>query len=319
MVKILQRCRAHGLSVVLDAHQDVWSRWTGGDGAPAWTLEKVGFRLDALDASGAALTQQHWQDENQRYPKMVWNSNNARLAAGTMWTLFFAGNDFAPQTFIDGEPVQEYLQSHFVNALAVVAQAVKDEPAVVGFDILNEPSVGFVGVHDVRDIGPNKYYVGWRVAPWEAMQNGAQETVTVHYFSSFMFLDGKRSLNTDKVCAWRDGPTSCVWYQNGVWEMDASGKPRLLKPFHFSNKPGGGEINFLQEYGMPFWRKTAAAIRRHIPDAIIFAEPILDMTDPSKEQKPDLSDEDVGPGYVWAPHYYDGMSKYTLFSNLHRP
>lgn len=140
---------------------------------------------------------------------------------------------------------------------------------------------------------------------------GAQQTCTVDYFSSFMYFDGQKKLNEDKVCAWRDGPTSCVWHQNGVWEMDLSGTPRLLKPFHFAAKPKTGDpIDFLQDYGMPFWRKAAAAIRTHMPDAIMFVEPILDMTDPSKEQKPALSDEDVGPGYVWAPHYYDGMSKY---------
>jgi hypothetical protein len=94
--------------------------------------------------------------------------------------------------------------------------------------------------------------------------------------------------------------------------MDASGTPRLLKPFHFATNPKTGQaIEFLQDYGIPFWRKATAAIRTHIPDAIIFCEPVLDMTDPSKEQKPILSDEDVGPGCVWAPHYYDGMTLMT--------
>jgi aryl-phospho-beta-D-glucosidase BglC (GH1 family) len=71
-----------------------------------------------------------------------------------MWTLFFAGNDFAPKTMIDDMPVQDYLQSHFLGAMSKVAETLKDSPNVLGFDILNEPSVGFVGVQDVRDIGP---------------------------------------------------------------------------------------------------------------------------------------------------------------------
>jgi hypothetical protein len=309
---IIKRCADHGISVFIDLHQDVWSRWTGGDGAPAWTLEKVGFALDKLDASGAALTHQNL--ENGPYPKMVWNSNNARLAAGTMWTLFFAGNDFAPNTLIGTEPVQSYLQRHFIAAIGKVAEKLKDEPNVVGFDILNEPSVGFVGVDDVRDIGPNMYYIGWRVDPWSAMQMGAGETCSVDFFSSFMHLEKKkRELNTENVCAWTNGPTSCVWHQNGVWKMDEStGKPRLLKPFYFAKNPRTGfPINFIQSYGVPFWLSAAKTIRTHIPDAIIFAEPILDMTEPSKEHRPVLSDEQVGPGYCYAPHYYDGMTLMT--------
>jgi len=154
---VVQKCSSHGISVFIDFHQDVWSRWTGGDGAPAWTLEKVGFNLDTLDDSAAALTQQNCTSDE--YPKMVWNSNNARLAAGTMWTLFFAGNDFAPKTFIDGLPVQEFLQSHLLAAMSKVAETLRNERNVLGFDILNEPSVGFVGVKDVRDIGPVSHCV----------------------------------------------------------------------------------------------------------------------------------------------------------------
>ena len=48
--KILLCAEQHGVSVFLDPHQDVWSRWTGGDGAPAWTLEKLGMDLDKIDA-----------------------------------------------------------------------------------------------------------------------------------------------------------------------------------------------------------------------------------------------------------------------------
>lgn len=306
---MMEKCATHGISVFVDFHQDVWSRWTGGDGAPAWTLEKVGFDLSKLDDSAAALTQQHC--DPSEYPKMVWNSNNARLAAGTMWTLFFAGSDFAPKTMIDGLPVQEYLQSHFLGAMAQVAEALKDSPNVIGFDILNEPSVGFVGVQDVRDIGPNSYYVGWRVDPWSAIQMGAGETCTVDYFSSFMYLDGKRDLNTSKTVAWKNGPSSCVWLENGVWKLK-DGKPQLLRPFHFAKNPSTGtDIDFLNDYGIPFWKKCSTTIRQHISNAVIFVEPILDMTDPSKEESPVLSDEEVGAGYVWASHYYDGMTLMT--------
>ena len=50
--------------------------------------------------------------------QMVWGTNYQRLAAATMFTLFFAGDRYAPNSFIDGVPVQEYLQSHYLGAMA---------------------------------------------------------------------------------------------------------------------------------------------------------------------------------------------------------
>ncbi|MCL2192642.1 MAG: glycoside hydrolase family 5 protein, partial [Treponema sp.] len=41
--KVLDLAAKKGISVFIDPHQDVWSRWTGGDGAPAWTLERLGM------------------------------------------------------------------------------------------------------------------------------------------------------------------------------------------------------------------------------------------------------------------------------------
>eukprot|EP00985_Skeletonema_marinoi_P034010 scaffold42821_cov256-Skeletonema_marinoi.AAC.1 len=44
---ILEKANEYNIQIYIDPHQDVWSRWTGGDGAPLWTLEKVGFDLYA--------------------------------------------------------------------------------------------------------------------------------------------------------------------------------------------------------------------------------------------------------------------------------
>jgi hypothetical protein len=76
---------------------------------------------------------------------MHWGLNYLRLASATMWTLFWAGNDLAPETKVDGEPVQDWLQGHYFKAMAKVAETLKNEPNVLGFDSLNEPSPGWVG------------------------------------------------------------------------------------------------------------------------------------------------------------------------------
>jgi len=312
LVLVVRRCGDFGISVFVDFHQDAWSRWTGGDGAPAWTLLETGFNLENLEASGAAVTEQL---SEAKLPKMVWNSNNQRLAGATMWTLFYAGNDFAPKTEIQGEPAQEFLQAKFCGVLARVAKALKNEPNVIGFDILNEPHDGYVGIPDMRDISENKFYIGWRVTPWDAIRAGAGETIRVPFFGSFLELFGYRSLNTKKVSAWTD-PSKDVWLRNGVWmPRGTNGKPRLLKPHYFSKHPQTGrKIDFLKDYGVPFWKRASKAIRAEMPDAIIFAEPVLNMRDPMAFEKPEIDDAEIGSGYVWAKHWYDGLTLITKTS-----
>ena len=87
--EIALRAGRHGLHLFVDPHQDMWSRFAGGDGAPGWTLEAVGFDLTQLAATGAAVLHQLYEGP---FPRMIWPSNASKLAAATMFTLFFAGN-----------------------------------------------------------------------------------------------------------------------------------------------------------------------------------------------------------------------------------
>ncbi len=68
--KILLIADKEGISVFIDPHQDVWSRWTGGDGAPAWTLEKLGMNPDNCDICSAAITRQRYAlyHKSKKYP-----------------------------------------------------------------------------------------------------------------------------------------------------------------------------------------------------------------------------------------------------------
>ena len=168
--KLVRKADEYGINVFIDPHQDVWSRYTGGSGAPQWTLEKVGFNVRTLHKSGAAFVHQEWAgagrgggsggggggdgdgNNSRPLPGQVWGHNYARAASATMFSLFFGGRDFAPNLMIDGVNVQDYLQNKYCRAMAEVAHALKNENNVVGFDTLNEPNNGFIGFDDLNDV-----------------------------------------------------------------------------------------------------------------------------------------------------------------------
>lgn len=148
--QIARKANKYGINLFIDPHQDVWSRFTGGDGAPLWTLEKAGFDATRFSEAGAAIVHNIHGDP---FPKMIWPTNESKLGAATMFTLFFGGNDFAPLTQVDGIAIQEYLQDHYVNAVKQLALKLKGLPNVIGFDTLNEPEAGYIGLDNPDTLG----------------------------------------------------------------------------------------------------------------------------------------------------------------------
>src|SRR5262245_48261411 len=144
---IAARAGDFGLDLYIDPHQDMWSRFSGRARAPGWTPEAVGLDPGKLAATGAAVV--HALHEGP-LPRMIWPSNETRLASATMFSLFFAGSRFAPATRIAGEPAQEFLQRHYIGAIQRLAERLRDLPHVVGYDTLNEPSRGYLGWPDLR-------------------------------------------------------------------------------------------------------------------------------------------------------------------------
>lgn len=138
VVQILLKAKEYGFRAFIDPHQDVWSRFTGGSGAPLWTLETVGFAPNNFAKCYAALVQSSTSDPSE-FPKMIWPTNYWKLACATMFTLFFAGGTFAPKFMVEGVNIQEYLQTHYMNAIAELAKAIKRTPGleddvVLGYD-----------------------------------------------------------------------------------------------------------------------------------------------------------------------------------------
>jgi len=145
--------------------------------------------------------------------------------------------------------------------------------------------------------------------------SGVPQEVAVWKLGAVSFRRaGTQLVNGARRRAWREG-CDCVWRENGVWDFDAAGAPRLLRPNHFS-EVRSTRVDFGRDYLQPFARRFTAAIRAVDPRALIFLEP-----EPG-HLGPPWSAEDTGD-VAFAPHWYDGhvlMSKQfspLLAANAH--
>ncbi len=295
--EVVEMAGEYGFYVYIDPHQDAWSRMTGGDGAPGWTLEAVGFDLKTLDASEAAITMQRRYPE---YPNMIWPTNYVRLAAATMFTLFFAGNRLASEAVIAGKLAQEYLQGHYINAMVQVAQRLSDLPHVLGYGTMNEPANGYIGLTNLDAPGPFPQQ-GPLITYGEGMLLGAGHTRQAPIIALNGFIPHptgeQATLNPQGISAWQS-PEHDIWRKQGVWGYDADGQPVILRPDYFA------EGDFLGAGLLYFTKRYAAAMQAAHPDAMIFLE-----GPPFEADELSISPGEI-PQVVNAGHWYDVL---TLF------
>jgi len=311
--EVLKTADKYKFYIFIDPHQDVWSRMTGGDGAPGWLFEKVGLDFTKFDESEAAFVMQYRYDSNnpKSYPPMYWDNNNVRFANATMWTLFFGGGDFAPSCKIDGINVQDYLQDHYIGAVKQVALRVKDLYYIVGFDSLNEPKKGWI--EDKVDGSGNKGFsevLGHAFTPFDAMLTAAGFPRIVP-FREIKFTAIKETrrdlLNKNRVSCWLEGAQD-IWRRERIWDLDEDQNPIILKNDHFSNF-NRKKVDFYKDYLSPFILAFSKEIRTIIPNAIIFFEgPEVTMI---MGRKTNFNlPQNEGP-FVNAAHWYDAASVTT--------
>jgi len=303
--EIVQKAAEYDINVFIDPHQDLWSRFSGGDGAPLWTFEVAGMNVQNFKETDAAFVHNTHGDP---YPKMVWFSNYFKLATTTMFTLFYAGNDFAPNLMIhDSIPIQDYLQSHYINSMVHLAQKLKDQPNVVGFELMNEPSSGYVGIKDLSKPFETSV-LGLAPTPWQGMLlgDGIPQQIKRYELGMASLKDmGEELINTEKKSAWlnRSGD---IWKQEGVWRLDENNKPQLLKPDYFT-KVGDRKVDFNRDYYMPFVERYEKAIHEIDPDWFICVDNVLF---PLPHQLPDL--KSLGDkNWVNGSHWYDDATLVT--------
>ncbi|MEV0095976.1 cellulase family glycosylhydrolase [Streptomyces sp. NPDC050738] len=101
-----------GYRVMLDMHQDIYGPAVKGNGAPAW----------ATEADGLGVTEQEQWELKYVEPGTI-------RAFDHFWGTRSGGRD---------------LRAHYAAAWAHVASKFADDPAVIGYDLMNEPWGGSV-------------------------------------------------------------------------------------------------------------------------------------------------------------------------------
>jgi len=303
--ELIKTAASIGISIYIDPHQDVWSRFTGGDGAPRWTLEKLGIDPAMLSQTGSAL---HSRGPGKK--AFSWPVNYSLYGTATMFTLFFAGNVFAPGVKIDNESAQDYLQKSYIDAFRhCIRQLHKNrtpafETALAGCGVMNEPHPGYIGYNDLRRLENATLALGPVPSPFEAMIAASGQPVKVPVYTPWIKgwrINGSEVINPQGLSLFKDGYT-CPWKQAGVWTGEG-GKTELLKPDHFSVYLGR-PVSFTEDFLKPFIIRFIKSINKEDRPKIFFIEGI------PHGESPSWGSEDP-QNVVNAFHHYDGFTLFT--------
>ena len=338
-ISMLRKAVDRKIYVILDPHQDIWSRFSGGSGAPLWTLHAAGFNHEHFDDTHAAVM---WDASKKHQIKMQWASNYFRLVCQTMFTLFFAGPTYSPKTEINGINLGTYLSDKYFAALRHFMNRIKEAnlgPYILGFESINEPGGGLIGWEDLGALSSSSTAVklGTAPTPFQGMLlgQGIKQEVTTYKFTGFGIKKvHQRFLVSPKQSTWlspdqlkkldakygweRSWPGGCIWELHGIY----SAKDRkLLIPDYFRAawKPHAEfqlipdaisrvdfhEYLFVNKYFVDHWRCYRDMIEEINPDWFRF------MQAPVNAPPPDLMRFDntaVDGKCVYTPHFYDGLT-----------
>ncbi|KAJ3122493.1 hypothetical protein HK098_002791 [Nowakowskiella sp. JEL0407] len=335
LIKVITVAHNYGIKVFIDPHQDTWSRFSGGSGAPGWTFEKVGLDLTKFKNTGAAHLHRNAVDEGRGH--MYWPTNYTKLASATMFTVFFGTDKVAPLLKIDGKNVGEYLQDCFVECYKHLARRLLHLPAVVGFEVMNEPHSGYIEIADLHSFDPvvNLLY-GPCPSALQSFALGDGVPQEVGFWTRSWPWPTRRTKTVimnerNETCWLKEG---CIWRKHGVWDVDPStGKVQLLKPDYFTqNQLTKQPISFNQDCYLPFIYKFRDAILSVNEKWLVFFEPLPNEVPPdmyefermnnsqkyangnakqkssqkgNTKRTPQQTPIDKNKNMVYAPHWYD--------------
>ena len=305
---------AHGIKVLVNAHQDVWSRLCGGSGAPGWTFRAAGMDLAGLVPTGAALVPESGTPPMPSVPPhgkpeptgpFNWPSGYQKMAPSTMVTLFWAGRVFAPRlcllrdtsgrarTHDDAVNIQDFLQDAYLAAYAQLAAALAPCEAVVGFEVMNEPHRGYINLYSFhRWCYETDLHIGHFPSALQGMALGEGYAQDIPFYVKSWPVPSRRShyahvKPTRSAWAPRAGAAflstratdGCVWREHGVWTWDEQKKkPVVLQAdyFHVDPRPGQRRrrIEWYRDFYEPFVQRFAERVAAAKRGALLLVEPI---------------------------------------------
>ncbi len=254
---LVAEAKAEGLYVLLDMHQDLYSR-KFGDGAPLWAT---------LDEGKPQVQVSDWNDAYYVSP-----------AVQTALDHFWADSK-AP----DGMGLQE----HYARVWQLVARRFKDEPAVLGYDMMNEPFPG-------KDAGVLEYTMLARVSELLASKPGQPHPSV----DDLLRMEGE-SAGRKQLTLW----LADIDLYRGM--LDA-GAP-IMQDF---------DRNRL----MPMYERVRTAIRSEDRRHILFMEAAMSANLGVETAIAPLRDESGvrDPQQAYSPHVYDlvvDTDMFALYSN----
>jgi len=238
--------------VLLDMHQDLYSV-KFGDGAPAWAT---------LDDGQPHAAVSNWNDAYYVSPDVQASLDH-----------FWANSPAADGTG---------LQDHYAKAWQFVARRFKDEPAILGYDLMNEPFPG-------KDAGRLEYTMLARLAELLAARPGGPHPSTEELMKMEGDKEGLRQIT--------------------LWLGDIALYRSMLDA-------GEGVMqDFDRNRLMPFYGRVRKAIRAVDSRHILFLESAMSSNMGVATSITPLVDE-AGrrdPEQAYSPHVYDIVVDTDLF------
>lgn len=300
----------YGFYVFMDPHQDIWSRFCGGSGAPLWTLHAAGLDHRYFQETHAAMM---WNPKQKHQIKMQWASNSHRLACFTMFTLFFGGEEYAPRAVLNGVNVGTYLRQKYFAAVGHMMKRFNDAnlgPKLIGWESLNEPGHGLIGYEHLDRFPKSVVHVklGTSPTPFQAMLlgQGIAQHVGTYKFTGFglkkiqdyfqikprrgTWLESAELSELDREYGWqRSWPGGCIWELHGIYD---SVERKLLKPNYFKGSSANKVSHHLPKFNQE-------------PDSEESASLLSDQTDSEEVLPSSISSSHLFVEYFFVRHWLE--------------